>query len=258
MWGELTRPLTLKNWGQVARNRYKAERIMCSLIKILMLYLKGFFHMNNDYTSGYLSIIGYSYLNPLGVLLEKLFSLDQRDPNEVQTSPLENGYSVSLIILTVLMVESLVRRVQFFVEKGKTRSSLQFIRNNFSEYENIDDIEELFVVRDVIAHNHVWGCQIIWEKHGDMKFGSIDDRIGGDDKFDRVIDTKKRKTRSLGINLFPTRINREDVIIVLKEVLDFLLYIENKDRNYVYITPQFLLIDNTPVSFVDYVRRICS
>jgi len=91
-----------------------------------------------------------------------------------------------------------------------------------------------------------------------MKFGSIDDRIGGDDKFDRVIDTKKRKTRSLGINLFPTRINREDVIIVLKEVLDFLLYIENKDRNYVYITPQFLLIDNTPVSFVDYVRRICS
>jgi len=133
MWGELTRPLTLKNWGQVARNRYKAERIMCSLIKILMLYLKGFFHMNNDYTSGYLSIIGYSYLNPLGVLLEKLFSLDQRDPNEVQTSPLENGYSVSLIILTVLMVESLVRRVQFFVEKGKTRSSLQFIRNNFSE-----------------------------------------------------------------------------------------------------------------------------
>jgi hypothetical protein len=212
--------------------------------------------MNTEYTSGYLSIIGVNFLHPIGVLLDELFSLEPRDPNEVQSSPLENGYSISLIMLTVLMVESFIRRIQFICEKEEIRSPLQFIRQVFPDYEKIDEVEELFVVRDVIAHNHVWGCQILWDANGKMKFKSIDKRLGGDKKFDRVIDMKNRKTRCLDLNLFPTRINREDVSVVLNKALDLLLYLEEMNRNYVYISPQFLMIKRNPVLFVDYVRGL--
>lgn len=212
--------------------------------------------MKQKDSAGYLSILGVNYLFPIATLLEKLNSLEQRDPNEVQCSPLENGYSISLVVLGVMMVESFIRRTQYLVQKKDIRSAIEFVRGEFPDYDRMDHLEELFVIRDVVAHNLVWDAQISWGDEFGMRFNDVAKGMGGDKKFDRVIDMKKRISRQLSLNLFPTRINRSDVIKIMNSALDFLLFLENKNRNFVYITPQFMMIDNIPVSFVEYVRGL--
>jgi hypothetical protein len=36
----------------------------------------------------------------------------------------------------------------------------------------VDSLEELFVVRDAIAHNHVWEAQYSWDDQNEMKLVS--------------------------------------------------------------------------------------
>lgn len=54
----------------------------------------------------------------------------------------------------------------------------------------------------------------------------------GDKKFEKAVDINTRKTKILGLNIFPTRICRSDVIVVLKTAFDFLASLEDKDHNY--------------------------
>lgn len=135
--------------------------------------------MRSDYSTGYLSIIGYNYLIPIGTLLKNLYSLKQSNPNEVQSSPKENGYSVSLVVLNVLTLESLIRRTQYLVGKKDIRHPVDFIREEFPDCNIIWSIEELFVIRDVIVHNHVWDAQIVWDDEMIMRFNSVDRGMGG-------------------------------------------------------------------------------
>ena len=76
----------------------------------------------------YVSIIGLSYLRPITKLLEELESFGPKGPNEVQASPTENGYSASVIILTVLLVESAIARTQYIRGDKPAKKPLDFVR----------------------------------------------------------------------------------------------------------------------------------
>jgi hypothetical protein len=206
----------------------------------------------------YVSIIGMSYLHPISALLEVLQSSNLRGPNELQASAPENGYSAATIILTVLLVESAIRRTQYIRnEQLPKQSMIDFVRTTYSTSGFVDKIEELFVVRDVIAHNHVWEAQYTWDEQVGMRLIAAQLRDGyGDAKFRRVLDTNSRKTRQLGINLFPTRICRNDAVVVLKVAVDFLLFLENEDRRYLYISQQSVKFDGNYVLFVNLVSSL--
>ncbi|MFH1312083.1 MAG: hypothetical protein ABIJ00_02545 [Candidatus Eisenbacteria bacterium] len=202
----------------------------------------------------YVSVIGTSFLYPLSTLLESLESSRARGPSEVQASPLENGYSAAVIVLTVLMVESAIARTQFIQGTNPPKRPIAFIRASRPLSNLADVVEELFVVRDVVAHNHIWDARIAYAPDGSMKLVSATrDPAYGDAKFARVIDPSSRKTKKLGINLFPTRIGREDAIIVLKNAKDFLLLLEAQDRRYFYLSPQPVEFKGVAVRFVDLV-----
>ncbi len=125
----------------------------------------------------------------------------------------------------------------------------------FSEFG--DKIEELFVVRDVIAHNHLWEAEIFWDEQLNMKLVSAEREEGyGDRKLDKVLDPVERKTRKLGINLFPTRICRADAVLVLKSVVEFLLFLENEDRRFIYISPEPVKFKGRMAMFVDLVANL--
>lgn len=205
----------------------------------------------------YVSIIGFNYLRPIASLLEPLESLDSKGPNEVQASVVENGYSAAIIILTVLLVESAVARTQYIRGETPLKRPLDFVRAIYPNSGFEDKIEELFVVRDAIAHNHVWEAKFSWDEKVGMKLISAALEEGyGDRKFRRVLDQAKRKTRQLGINLFPTRICREDARIVLKNAVEFLMFLENQDRRYVYISPQYVKFRGNLIPFVELVAGL--
>jgi len=190
-------------------------------------------------TEGYLSVIGSNYLAPIAAQLEKLAELKQRDPNEVQASPLENGYSVALVILSALMLESYTARTQFMMGKSPPLPPIAFARREFPETSFPDQIEDIFVLRDAIAHNHLWETKFQWDEELGMKLVSADLADGyGDKKFREVIDPKRRATRLMNLNLYQTRVNRSDGFKVLKSVVNFLRHLESIDRNFVYITAQ--------------------
>ena len=206
---------------------------------------------------GYISIIGMSYLHPITSLIEVLEASNPQGPNEVQASPYENGYSIAIIVLSVLMLESILSRTQYVRGGNPPKKPIEFIRSAFPTSEIANILEELFVVRDVIAHNHVWDARFQWDETAGMKFISAQ-LVGGygDTKHRRVLDPTNRLSRILGINLFPTRICRDDAIIVLKKSVEVLLFLEGESRNYCYISPQPVKYRSNIIDFVELVRSL--
>ena len=205
----------------------------------------------------YVSIIGTSYLSPIATLLDALQARGPKGPNEVQASSFENGYSASIIILTVMLLESCIARTQYIRQESPPRKPLDFARATFPGAHNSGAIEELFVVRDVIAHSHVWEARIQHSEDAGMRLVLAQLREGyGDAKFRRVLDPDTRTTRLLGLNLFPTRICAQDAVTVLKVAVDFLVSLEQEDRRYVYISPQRVPHGGDMSSFVQLVAQL--
>ena len=205
----------------------------------------------------YVSVLSTSYCYPIAALLEKLEVLERNQPNEVKASTPENGFSVAIIVLAVLLLESAIGRTQFVKNIPVPDKPIAFVTSAFPLSGFSSKIEELFVVRDAIAHNHLWEAQFEWDDQLGMKFVTPPtQRSGGDNKFNRVLDPTNRKTRLLGINLFPTRICREDVIIVLHTAIQFLKFLEQEDRNYVIISTVDVKIFGKITTFVDLITGL--
>jgi hypothetical protein len=216
-----------------------------------------------DASMGYVSVIGDSWLHPIVKLVETLESFNPKGPNEVQASTFENGYSAAIVTLTVFLVESILNRTRYVMgvapPSGGRQTALNFFRTQFPTSSLVDNLEELFVVRDMIAHNHLWEAQIEWGDEG-LKFASEPMHPGrplyGDPKFDKVFDKDTRKTCLLGINLFPTKICREDAITVLKCAYEILWFLETIDRNYCYLSIQPVEFSGQIMTFSDFVTQL--
>lgn len=207
-----------------------------------------------DYSeSGYLSLIGQSLLEPIAALWERLEDRSKGLANEVQTSPPENGYSAAAVILIAVFMESALVRTGYILAERKPdngrplRSARAFFRSFCSDKALVTQVDEVFVIRDVIAHNHLWDCVVCDTDEG-MKFTKPPYLAhGGDSKYSQTIDQPTRMTKKLRLNLFPTRIGRTDAKLVLRVAFDMAHYIENKDRHCCYMS-------HVPVPFRD--RRI--
>jgi hypothetical protein len=216
--------------------------------------------MTSSISEGHISIIGTSYLYPITTLLENLKSLEPKGNNELQASSYENGYAVSIIVLTVLLLESIVARVKLHKvhESMNSRSPVEFIRIAYPESGFENKITELFVMRDVIVHNHVWEAEFTSDSQGEMV------TVGnpklqseyGDKKYKNATDSFIRKTQLLRLNVYPTRICYSDVLIVLKTAVEFLLFLEKEDRNYIYLSNQRVTYQGQRVFFVYLVKNL--
>lgn len=217
--------------------------------------------MTSSQYQGHISVIGTSYLQPITTLIEALQSHEPKGSNDIQTSPYENGYSVAIISLTVFMIESIVVRIKKLTN-NHTRNPLDFILNLINQDSpNLDfyhKIKELFVVRDVIAHNHVWEAQFTNNSRGDMEL--VDNPIlqdgYGDKKYKDVLDISRQQTKLLKINIYPTRIGYLDALVVLNIAVDFLSFIENIDREYIYLSNKSVTYKDQRILFVDLIKNL--
>jgi hypothetical protein len=203
----------------------------------------------------YVSFIATNFLFPLTKLLEALDEFENEGPNEVQSAPLENGFSIGIIVLAVLLTESAIGRTQYTM--GITQPRYAFIKKTFPDNDLPGRIEELFVLRDIIVHSHIWEAGVYWDENFEMKLIKAEKTRGRDDgKYTNSVDKKTRLTRLLGLNVFPTRICRSDAIKVVKSVMDFLLTLEKKDPNYFRISNQWVKYNGSVVRFTDVVAKL--
>ncbi|MFH2036454.1 MAG: hypothetical protein ABIJ45_08630 [Candidatus Zixiibacteriota bacterium] len=200
----------------------------------------------------YLPIIGSNYFYPILYLLEQVNGKYSNKINSVQVSPLENGYAVAIITLTVFCLESyLIRSRQIMIDFNKYEKPLRkehvidFFKNGFKNEILLLELTELIIIRDVIAHNHIWDVDIDWTTNG-LEFANEPKHLGrplfGDKKFETNLNVLERKTRELKLNIFPTKIGTLDAIKVIKSMYKILKLIEDTDCN-------FCCISNIPVFF---------
>lgn len=205
----------------------------------------------------YVPVIGVNHFWAITALLEKLVSLPRPGANEVQASPVENGYSVGAITIALFVVESAIRRAQYIRRISARERPLDYVWKHHSRRQAAHDLEELFVVRDAIVHNHIWEARISYDQTGEMRLVSAKLREDcGDDKFRRVVDQTTRMTRRLGLNAFPTRICFDDVVVVLNKAVDFLLELEAEDKRIFCFSRQPIQFKGKVLPFIDLVRSL--
>jgi hypothetical protein len=170
-------------------------------------------------TQDYESFIGSAYAAPIFVLLERLEG-GRGTVNEVQASVFEYGHAASIIALTVLFLESYLN-VSKHLTGSHERSVRTYFANTFPASAYSVEITELFAVRDVIAHNHVWKGQIDPYTMTWVTLGLLPGY--GDKQFQKIIDPLRRTTKKLGLNVVPTRLNYADVRTVIKTTAAILL-----------------------------------
>lgn len=180
--------------------------------------------------------------NLTDVIVSLLESMDRRavvPPNEVQAGARENGQACAAIVLVAIVIEGAVNRLRYFVDhercappknpgRGRDRGGVV----NWLRGRLLADLharcEEVFCVRDIIAHAHTWNATT----SGAPTLRFMDQpRLYryGDTRFRRVIDERTRRSRVLGLNAFATRIWRRDAYLTYQTIIDVITALEPLD-----------------------------
>jgi hypothetical protein len=184
----------------------------------------------------YVSVLFVHLLQPIFDLFELLEQSNPKGPNEVQAGMFENGYAVSVIVLAALVVESALNRTRYVRNEHQRENAVDTLKR-LCAGDLPNDIEEVFVLRDIIAHNHIWTVEMRWDDVTGMALDSAEKLPAyGNKNFDRVVDPKTRTTRRLHLDAFPNRIHRATAVTVLKKTVEVLRFLEGLDRNYVYLS----------------------
>src|SRR2546427_7714605 len=103
----------------------------------------------------YVSAVLVNLLQPIADLCHQMLGLSSGEPNEVQTSPRENGYAISIIALTAFLLEGACGRARYVSGWNQEQCSTAATLRHFGGSELANRVEEIFVVRDAIAHAHL-------------------------------------------------------------------------------------------------------
>jgi len=207
----------------------------------------------------YVSAVFVRLLQPIADLCDQMLRLSSGEPNEVQTSPRENGYAISIIALAAFLLEGACGRVRYVSGWNQKQCSPAATLRHFGANDLADRVEEIFVVRDAIAHAHLWTAKISWTENN-LRFAQQPVQLPGygNKKFRRIVDPDSRTTRQLKLDVFPTRIHRRTAIVVLKECAKALQFLESKDRRFVHLAPHDVSFGGKLVPFYNWVRGLAT
>lgn len=180
------------------------------------------------YRQGLITVIGTSYVDLIVPdFLEKCFEVyckKEFDKKQFQVSVYENTFATAGIVLTVLGFEAYRNRI-YYLEKKKVGKSVakdlavlfKSKKTSFPEKDFEDLLSEVFVLRDVIVHNHIYKVNVSydggWQMLGHTQ--TLLEGYGDDKKFKRLASSRTKKTNSLKLNIQPGKIGFEDLLLVL-------------------------------------------
>lgn len=170
-------------------------------------------------TTEFVSILAGNYMQPLGVLIERLVAKPREGLDGIKANEHETDWAISAILIAVVMFEGWLMRVRY--DLGATapneRQALDFYQA-LQKQHPLPDVTEAFVMRDIVAHNHLWSVTFAWDDSGHQLLGS-NLKTGGDKKFREVVDLNTGLTKGHQLHANPKLIDRTDVKKVLKIIL---------------------------------------
>ena len=206
-----------------------------------------------------ISCIGISFIEPILDLYTKLKSFKFSGHSKTQVSSIENGYSVSIVVLSILLIESVLNRVRY-LEKDK-RNNLKFFDAKFNNVQLSTKLYEIYVLRDLIVHNHIWRISYEFDQNYNevMIYQKLLEGYGDkrpDRKYIDYVDKRKKCTKNLKLNINPIKVNATDVtkvFTVMKELFDFL---EQQSKAYFPLSHFHFKYDGRGLTFYDIVDKI--
>lgn len=207
--------------------------------------------MKNDLVT----IIGDSYFEPICTLLEQLEKFKEQ-ANDVQSGFFVNGFAASICLLALACLESYVMRVRF-VQKASQKdidrtSVVNYLPKLYEDFPFKDELIEIYILRDIIIHNHLWELGFVWEEDG-MSGTSAKKRSTGDPKYLNNVDESARKTKVLGLTVNPINVGNLEVKTVLQTMWRILVFLEQKDRNQCYVSAAHYRYKGKMVQFGEVV-----
>lgn len=200
-------------------------------------------------TTEFVSILAGNYMQPLGVLVERLVAKPRQGLPGIKANEHETDWAISAILIAVVMFEGWLMRVRY--DLGATTpndpdKALSFY-NTLRQPHSLPDVTEAFVMRDIVAHNHLWSVTFSWDDSGHQLVDS-NKMTGGDGKYRQVVDPATGLTRGNQFHVNPKLIDRSDVRKVLQIILDAMQALERTSllMPQALRTPAWLLPDGQP------------
>jgi len=203
------------------------------------------------------TIVGSSYFEPISVLLEKLEKHDKGTSNEVQAGYYVNGFAASICILAVVCLESYVMRIRYINKASQDEinkvSVPVYLKTLYQDFPFEDELFEVHILRDTLAHNHLWEVSYSLDDEKDMILHAVNKWSSGDNKYKRYVDTNTNLTRKLGLNVSPIKVGTADATSVLQTVWKILIFLEGKNRNQCYVSHLHVKHKGELVSFGEII-----
>lgn len=180
------------------------------------------------------SIIGDAYLQPAVDLLDKTFTTSRlRWRTQIKVISYENGCAAGSCMLAMLCLESYIVRLAYIKKATQNRTrlnALNFFAAQYPTYHGLERIREAFVLRDVLAHNHLWEIETATNRSRDeIIVGAVLHSCSGDKKLQQSLDQRTRRTKRTRIHVIPFQVGREDAVKIHEIVFQALRHMENDD-----------------------------
>ncbi|GAB2490553.1 hypothetical protein GCM10027082_46970 [Comamonas humi] len=190
--------------------------------------------MSNPAIPDIITVVGSAYLQPIADLLDKLLKRPISGIGPAGVSEHENGYSAALVILLVAVLESYTARLRFVRRAEQIAGSLstpELLDKYFTLLPTRDELVEVFLIRNVLAHNHIWHLDVSDFAEAGAPTLATPKELGfqTNKHYEQVVDVAARKTRRLGLNVSPTWVDRSDVRKVFEIVWRTLKFMNAQD-----------------------------
>lgn len=182
------------------------------------------------------TVIGESYCQPIADLTARLLSRARVPADGASAGFFENGYSVSITILLVALLESYVARLRYLRAPGPSgagKSAPDMLLMLFPTLPNHDALREVFLVRNVILHNHIWELDVRLRDEGEIATmrSPQDLNFQVNQHYSMVVNKITRRTMLLGLSINPVGVDRSDIYKVFDVVLATLAFLQSHEPN---------------------------
>lgn len=169
------------------------------------------------------TVVAGGLQQPIADLVERLAALQVKSLRDI-VGESENGYCASVLMLSVLVFESLIARASHLRKMRTTmeRSELSALKHLLVldpafPADLMKDLTEIYVLRDALAHAHLWFEEIELSERGSLDVTSRSLASGyGDPKHRAHVERSTGRTRRLNLGATPTSIGLLEAAVAMK------------------------------------------
>lgn len=174
----------------------------------------------------YITLIGGEWADPIADIASAWLARINKPGYPTHLTLRDKGACKAIMLLLAVMLESysLKAAIGNIHEEGATKTDRFDVRDWWkrSGYVDVEVVLDVFVIRDALAHNHLYSYSIDWQSDTDPEYSRM---IGGDKLFKARVSNGKLIHSALSCN--PEIITPTDVIGVAKITRSALEYLSN-------------------------------